>query len=195
MVGFPRGLVPCVVHSLFKEYHTCARSFSLLLPPLAFSLSRPARTRRKKLLKPLLTPLLRMPPTWPPTLPLLLRTPLATPLAPLRVLPTPLVTPLPLPLAPLRTLLPLLRKPLTKRYHIGNFERARGLRFSRPFSCAGAVRFAARRLHCSKTPDHGGRDITAIAKGVTHPVLTASKRSGWKAPQRAVATRALPGWA
>jgi hypothetical protein len=141
MVGFPCGLVPCVVHSLFKEYHTCARSFSLLLPPLAFSLSRPARTRLKKLLKPLLTPPLRMPPTWRATLPLLLRMLLATPWAPLRVLLTPLATLLPLLpvllLAPLLTLLPLLRKLPTKHYRIGNSRKGAGTAVHAPFFVRG----------------------------------------------------------
>lgn len=141
MVGFPCGLVPCVVHSLFKEYHTCARSFSLLLPPLAFSLSRPARTRRKKLLKLPLTPPLRMLPTWRATLPLPLRTPLLTPWAPLRVLLTPLAMLLPLlpvlPLALLRKPLPLLRKPLTKHYRIGNSRKGAGTTVLAPFFVRG----------------------------------------------------------
>lgn len=47
-----------VVHLLFKDYHTCARSFSPLPPLAPLSRSRPARAR--KLTKPL--PLLRMPP-------------------------------------------------------------------------------------------------------------------------------------
>jgi len=147
MVGFPRGLVPCVVHSLFKEYHTCARSFSLLLPPLAFSLSRPARTRPKKLLRPLLTPLLRMPSTWRATLLLPVRKPLVTPLPLLRALLTPLVTLLPLLLAPLRTLLPLLRKPLTKHYRIGNSRKGARASVLAPFFVAdlrtGAIATAA----------------------------------------------------
>ena len=141
MVGFPRGLVPCVVHSLFKEYHTCARSFSLLLPPLAFSLSRPARTRPKNRLKPPLMPPLRTLPTWLRTLLLRLRTLLATPWLPLRALLTLLATPQPalpvLPLPLLRTLLLLLRKPLSNsrkalRYRIGRG----GFGFRALFFCA-----------------------------------------------------------
>lgn len=96
-----------MVHSLFKEYHSCARSFSLLPPPLAFSLSRPARRILKKLLKKPLKLLLRT-----------LRTPPVKPSLPPRKLLTPpptllvmllLLLPVPL-LAPLRMLLPLLRK-------------------------------------------------------------------------------------
>jgi len=107
-----------VVHSLFKEYHSCARSFSLLLPLLAFSLSRLARTRRKKLLKPLLTPPLRMPLTpWAMLLPLLRMLPV-TPLRPPRMPPLPVAKPLatlplPLPVPLLMPLLPL-RKPPSK---------------------------------------------------------------------------------
>lgn len=74
-----------VVHSLFKEYHTCARSFSLLPLPAPLSLSRPARKRPLKppklLPKPLLKPqlklllqltLLLLQPTLPPRQPTLL---------------------------------------------------------------------------------------------------------------------------
>jgi len=105
--------------------HTCARSFSLLLPPLAFSLSRLARTKLKKLqtrlLKQLLPTLLKWPLTPPPplaTLLLLPPTPLLALLPALRLLlPTPLLALrllLPTLLLPLRTLLPLLlSKPRT----------------------------------------------------------------------------------
>jgi hypothetical protein len=79
-----------VVHSLFKEYHSCARSFSLLLLP-ALSLSRLARLKRLK------TPLLPLP-TLPPKLLLTLRL----------LLPTLLLL-LPTLLAPPPTLLLLLR--------------------------------------------------------------------------------------
>jgi hypothetical protein len=59
-----------VVHSLFKEYHSCARSFSP--PPLLalLSLCRPAVRRLKKPLLPKLLPTLlpKPPPTPRPTL-------------------------------------------------------------------------------------------------------------------------------
>jgi hypothetical protein len=97
-----------VVHSLFKEYHSCARSFSLLPPLLALSLSRPARLKRLKTPPP---PLRKLPPTPLTLLRTLPPTPLApllTPLLPLRALPTPLLAPrlppLPTPLLLLRTL-------------------------------------------------------------------------------------------
>jgi hypothetical protein len=96
---------PGGVHSLFKEYHTCARSFSSPLLPAPLSLSRlaarlktPLQPLRKLLLKPLLT--LRL---LPPTL-LLLQPPLLKLLVLLRLLLPPL-------LALLRTLL-LLRPTL-----------------------------------------------------------------------------------
>ena len=99
-VGFPFGCPeqlqrPRVVHSLFKEYHSCARSFSPLAPP---SLSPLAR--RKRLTTPLLP--LRIRP-----LPLL-----RTPLSPPTLLPLPpTLPPTPL-LRPLTPRLPLLRTPL-----------------------------------------------------------------------------------
>ena len=86
-------------HSLFKEYHTCARSFSLL--PLLAPLSLSPLARKRRLTKP----------------PLKLLTLLRTPLTPLRALLTPLralLTPLLVLLrAPLTLLLVLLRAPLT----------------------------------------------------------------------------------
>jgi hypothetical protein len=103
-VGFPFGCpeqfrLPRVVHSLFKEYHSCARSFSPLAP-----LSLSPLARRKRLTTPLLPPPTLLPP--PPT-----------PLPPLRTLPLKLLllppTLLLLPPTPrlplLRTLLLLLR--------------------------------------------------------------------------------------
>ena len=98
-VGFPHGLVPCPVHSLFKEYHSCARSFSPLPPLALLSLSRPARKRL------LTTPLLPLRTPLPPP-PTPLRTPLLSPPTPLRAPLTP--PPLAL-LTPLRALLTLLR--------------------------------------------------------------------------------------
>ena len=97
-----------MVHSLFKEYHTCARSFSLLPLPAPLSLSRLARKRLLKkllsllmLLQPMPLPLqpmqwvlqlklLLLQPTLPlrqPTLLQPLRKLLATPLLLLRMLP------------------------------------------------------------------------------------------------------------
>ena len=119
-----------LVHSLFKEYHSCARSFSLLLLPAPLSLCRPARRKRLKKpppkpLKPLRT-LLPSPPT-------LLRTPLLPP-------PTllPLLRPLPpTPLRPLRTPLPLLRT-LPRRCNLRRKAQdwgAKGFPFA-PFSFA-----------------------------------------------------------
>jgi hypothetical protein len=92
---------PRVVHSLFKEYHSCARSFSLLSPLPALSLCRPARLKRLKTPLPLLRTL--PPPLLPP-----LRTLPPTLLPPLRAL----LTLLPVPLRALPTLLPVLRPPL-----------------------------------------------------------------------------------
>jgi hypothetical protein len=99
-----------VVHSLFKEYYSCARSFSLLLLP-ALSLSQLAVRRLKKLLPPtlLLKPLLLRPtPPRPP------RTLLLTPPVPPR---TPLLTP-PRPRPTLLLLLPALRKTLPRRCNL-----------------------------------------------------------------------------
>lgn len=77
-----------MVHSLFKEYYSCARSFSLLLLP-ALSLSRLAVRRLKK----------------PLPLTLLLLTPLL-----LRLLtPLPLRLPTPLPRPPLTNLSDIIR--------------------------------------------------------------------------------------
>lgn len=110
------GGAPGGVHSLFKEYHTCARSFSSPLLPAPLSLSRlaarlktppqPLRTLLRPLRKLLLT--LRL---LPPTL-LLLRPP--PPLKPpllLRALRPPLPVLLRKPLRLLPTLLLLLRMP------------------------------------------------------------------------------------
>lgn len=89
-----------MVHSLFKEYHTCARSFSLLPLPAPLSLSRLVR---KRLLKPL------------PKQPKLLPKPLLKPLLQLTLLllqptlPPRQLTLLPLQPTLLATLLPLLR--------------------------------------------------------------------------------------
>jgi hypothetical protein len=97
---------PNGVHSLFKEYHTCARSFSSPLLPAPLSLSRLA-ARLKTPLPPLRTLLLKLLLTLrllPPTLLLLQPLPLLKLLVPLRLLPPPL-------LALLRTLL-LLRPTL-----------------------------------------------------------------------------------
>jgi hypothetical protein len=94
-----------VVHSLFKEYHTCARSFSLLPLPAPLSLSRPARKRLLKKLLSLLMLLQPMPlPLLPTLLPLLLKLLLLQPTLPLRQL-----TLLPLQPTLLAMLLPLLR--------------------------------------------------------------------------------------
>ena len=57
-----------MVHSLFKEYHSCARSFSPLPLSPASSLSRPARA--KKLLPKRPKPLLKRPKLLRLTLPL-----------------------------------------------------------------------------------------------------------------------------
>lgn len=80
-------------------------------------------------------------PTWRATLLLPLRTLLVKPLAPLRALLTPLAMLLPLlpvlPLAPLRTLLPLLRKPLSKHYRIGNSRKGAGTAVLAPFFVRG----------------------------------------------------------
>jgi hypothetical protein len=122
-----------VVHSLFKEYHSCARSFSLQLPPLAFSLSRLARTRLKKLLKKLKLLLRKL--LTPLAMPLpLLRTLPVKPLVPLRKLLLPLVMPL---LMPLVLPLPLLRKPLLP---LSNSIRI-GFRIGRPGFGPGALSF------------------------------------------------------
>jgi hypothetical protein len=82
-----------VVHSLFKDYHTCARSFSLLSPLALPSLSRLVRKRPKTPPQPPLKALLRM-----------LLQPLRMLLQPLRMPLQPQPTP---PLAPLRVLLTL----------------------------------------------------------------------------------------
>ncbi|MEY4722267.1 MAG: hypothetical protein RIQ46_1992 [Pseudomonadota bacterium] len=120
-----------MVHSLFKDTHSCARSFSPPPLPALPSLSRPARRRLTKPLKALppkppklLTPLLALPrkPLTPlPALP-------PKPLTPLLALPP---KPLTLLLAPLRTpLLLLLRlKPPSKHRLLaptGEQNRARG---------------------------------------------------------------------
>lgn len=91
-----------VVHSLFKEYHTCARSFSLLPLPAPLSLSRPAR---KRLLKP---PKLQLKLLPKPLLKLLLQPTLLLlqPMLPPRQLTLLLLQP-----TLLATLLPLLRMP------------------------------------------------------------------------------------
>lgn len=110
------GGVPGGVHSLFKEYHTCARSFSSPLLPAPLSLSRLA-ARLKMPLQPLRT-LLRPPRKLlltlrllPPT-PLLLRPPPPLKLlVPLRLLRPPLLAPLRKPLRLPPTLLLLLRMP------------------------------------------------------------------------------------
>jgi hypothetical protein len=97
---------PGGVHSLFKEYHTCARSFSSPLLPAPLSLSRLA-ARLKTPLQPQLTlqpKLLLTLRLLPPTLPRVLLPPPPKPLVLLRLLPLPL-------LALLRTLL-LLRPTL-----------------------------------------------------------------------------------
>ena len=60
-VGFLSGPMPGVVHSLFKEYYSCARSFSPLLLPAPLSLCRPARAKKQLKLLPPPKPLLRMP--------------------------------------------------------------------------------------------------------------------------------------
>jgi hypothetical protein len=93
-----------LVHSLFKEYITCARSFSLLLLPAPLSLCRLARKRPKTLLQLLLLKLL----------PKLLRTlllslPMLLPLQPTQLLSLPTLLPtllllLPMPLLLLRML-------------------------------------------------------------------------------------------
>ena len=94
-VGFLSGCLPGVVHSLFKEYYSCARSFSPLLLPAPLSLCRPARA--KKLLKPL------------PPLKLCLRT---WRLTPPRALPTLLLLALLLPVQLPKRLATLLRPPV-----------------------------------------------------------------------------------
>ncbi len=122
---------PCAVLGplAVQGYHTCARSFSLLLLPSRSSVCRPARRVRKplKLLTPLRTLLKPL-----PTLLLLLRTLLATPwlLRP-KLLPVPRL----LPRTPLLLLRLLLRKPLlllrkprstNLRFTATSFEGARG---------------------------------------------------------------------
>jgi hypothetical protein len=89
-----------LVHSLFKDYNSCARSFSPPPSPALPCLSRLARSLLTKLLK------------QPPTLLLLQLTLLQWPLTPPRLpllLPRP---PLQAPLLLLRALLVLLRMPL-----------------------------------------------------------------------------------
>jgi hypothetical protein len=97
-----------LVHSLFKDYHKCARSF---LPPLSHSapfrslLARKARRTLLKLPPPKL--LLTLLPVWK-----LLKAPLPKPVPLLLKLVLLLLTPLPLLAQPLRTLLqPWLLKP------------------------------------------------------------------------------------
>lgn len=117
-----------MVHSLFKDTHSCARSFSPPPLPALPSLSRPARRRLTK-------PLKALPPKPPKLLTPLLALP-RKPLTPLPALPPkPLLAlppkPLTLLLAPLRTpLLLLLRlKPPSKHRLLaptGEQNRARG---------------------------------------------------------------------
>jgi hypothetical protein len=125
-----------VVHSLFKEYHSCARSFSPLAP-----LSLSPLARRKRLTTPL-PPL----PTPPPKLLPLPPTPLPlppTPLLALRTLPPTLLPPLRALLTPLLLLLRTLprRCNLRRTAKIG----ARGVTFA-PFSFVGGL---SDRLNCA----------------------------------------------
>ncbi|MCB2063185.1 MAG: hypothetical protein KDE25_06980, partial [Novosphingobium sp.] len=92
----------------------CARSFSLLPPPLAPFRSRLARKPRRKLLKKPPKPLPTMPPLPPKVLPTLLVKPPTLPVKPPKALPLPpvklLTLPLPLLKAPSKVLLLPLRK-------------------------------------------------------------------------------------
>lgn len=136
------ALLPRVVHSLFKEYHSCARSFSLLLLPAPLSLCRPAR--RKRLKTPLL-PLRKPPLTPPPTLllpPPTLLPPPPTLLLPLRALPPMLL----LPLRALPTLLLLLLRTLPRRCNLRRTAKNWGAKgnLRAPFLLSGALGTAQR---------------------------------------------------
>jgi hypothetical protein len=147
LVGFPSGCLPGVVHSLFKEYYSCARSFSQLLLPAPLSLCRPARVKKRPKPPPPLKPLLRklrpirltplllaLPVLLKPlaTLPRLLATLLLPPVRPLLVLPTLLAT---LPRLPAKPLPTLLRR-CNLRRTAKNWGRGRKL--PRPFSLPAA---------------------------------------------------------
>jgi hypothetical protein len=112
-----------VVHSLFKEYHTCARSFSLLPLPALLSLSRLARKR-------LLSLLLKQPKLQPKPLP----KPLLTLL---QLQPTPLLS-LPTLLLSLPTLLLLLRTLLQSKLRITVQGKGAQASLARPFFLSAA---------------------------------------------------------
>ncbi len=171
---------PCVVHSLFKEYYSCARSFSLLLPLAPLSLSRLAVRRLKK---PLPTPLLTLLPL-PPTPPLLRPTPLRPPRTPLLTPPvpppTPLLTPLLRLLTPLPTLL-LLRKTLPRRCNLRRTARNWGAEgnFRAPFPLPAAAPLDSfnRPLNLAR---HGEPGVTqTLSEGLTRALA----RIGLPAPQ------------